>query len=130
MAIVHREPNQVKWVGVRPGHNGEQVVKWGDANNNLVVLYTVPADKLLLIFGYFISYHGSVAGYGYLDVYTAVPAIWKRLYGGAVNVGEDFSATRDYSIPIEVPATYTVRVQSTVLGCYIDAGIDGILIDV
>lgn len=44
-----REPNQVKWVGVRPGHNGTQIKAEAIAVNNTQVLYTVTAGKMLYL---------------------------------------------------------------------------------
>ena len=129
MATVHREPNRVKWIGVRPGHEGEQVIKYATATNAVVDIYEVPADKLLLIFGYFLNAYGGAAGEGMLDLYTAVPAFWKRLFWAGVHVNNDLAVSRNYTIPIEVPAGYFVSVESSIAACVIKAGFDGILID-
>ena len=130
MATVHREPNQVKWIGVRPGHNGEQILEHNQASNNTVIIYTVPADKLLLIFDYFISLYGAVNVQGTLALYTDVPALWKYLYDGAVRANNDISIAHNYGIiPVELPAGYSIRITSTAVAA-VTAGIHGILIDV
>ena len=43
------EPNQVKWQGIRPGNNGEQILVPID-EDDFATIYTVPADKLFLLF--------------------------------------------------------------------------------
>ena len=127
MATVHREPNQVKWVGVRPGHNGEQVLNLIDRAVN-ALLYTVPADKILLIFSWQIGIGTAAAGNARLQLETAVPAVYYEL-GNCLNGAGLTSANSQQAlwVPIEVPATYRIYL-TTNIACL--GGIHGILIDV
>ena len=129
MATVHREPNQVKWIGVRPGHNGEQIIKNALANNATVEIYEVPADKLLFIFGYFVSITAVVNVAGYLEIYTAVPALESTLYVAGARAGYSISVVHSFgNVPIEVAAGYFIKVRSSA-AAPVDAGFNGILID-
>ena len=44
-AMSFREPNEIRWIGVRPAHKGTQVIKDGTANNNTVIIHTVSTGK-------------------------------------------------------------------------------------
>ena len=126
MATVHREPNQVKWVGVRPGHNGEQVLIDIDFNANQL-LYTVAADKLLFIFSWQVTLAANAAGIATLELRTAVPAVYYHLAylrGALADIGP--SVSNSLWVPIEVPATYNnyLTTDQRVKG-----GVHGILID-
>ena len=126
MATVRREPNQVKWVGVRPGHNGEQVLIHINTNVN-TVLYTVPADKLLLIFSWQLVVAQAAAVSAQLELQTAVPAAYYQLaYNRNTATFFHPQSSQSLTIPIEVPATYRVNLiaNGTSLG-----GVQGILID-
>ena len=47
--MAFREPNEVLWRGVRPGHRGEQVAKYNSATNATVILHTVTTGKTLFL---------------------------------------------------------------------------------
>ena len=126
MATVHREPNQVKWVGVRPGHNGEQILI-DILTAVAVVLYTVPADKLLLIFNYSYSCQPNGANYAFVQLRNALDVVYYTL--GASNSAAGASSPvimANLWVPIEVPAGHDLyfNVVGTSRG-----GIHGILID-
>ena len=129
MATVHREPNRVKWIGVRPGHNGEQVLEHGEAIGATVVLYTVPATKILLLFGFTCGMSCSANGVGTLGIYTDVPVLHRYLFFSSVQANNAVAGCRDYSIPIEIPAGYSIRAISAAATLGVRAVIDGILID-
>ena len=127
MATVHREPNQVKWIGVRPGHNGEQVLINIDFNANQS-LYTVGAGKLLLIFSWQVTMAANTAGLASLELRTAVPAVYyclAYLRGALAHSGPSVSNT--LWVPIEVPATYEIYLTTNQ---QIEGGVHGILIAV
>jgi len=54
-AMKFREPNQVKWVGVRPAHKGTQILKQGRATTDDVTLYTTPTGKTFYLVHYNIT---------------------------------------------------------------------------
>ena len=130
MATEHREPNRVKWIGVRPGHEGEQILEHGTANNATVIIYTVPADKLLLLYGFSYNASGTAGGTGFLSIYTAVPAVHRHLVYGNFSANTVVAFGRDFVIPIEIPESYSVRVLSPAATMFVGISINGILIDV
>ena len=131
MATVFREPNQVKWIGVRPGHNGEQVLEGFIAGAiNFTAIYTVPANKMFMMTYAALSNTLNIGGNAYLCIYDDTPAIWRVLFGrlNIVNVpGRGCIAT--FNPPIELPEGYSVRVyQSALIGTI--GSVHGFVIDV
>ena len=127
MATVFREPNQVKWIGVRPGHKGEEIIKNIDLAASAIV-YTVPADKLLLLFDWSIGIIQNVNNGSRLQLRTAVPVVYAELFyvtSGINTAGQ--VASQSLNIPIEIPATYDIYVTCTAVT---RGYIHGILIDV
>ena len=129
MATVHREPNQVKWIGVRPGHNGDQVLENDTAINVLKTIYTVPADKLLFLFAYDIGVYSGAAATAYFYIYDDTPAIFKSLAVRPVTANTAVSSSQGLWVPIEIPEGYSLRLITSVAGCAIYVSIHGILID-
>jgi len=112
-----REPNQVKWRGVKPAHNGTQVLVAGDANNVENIFYTVPAGKIYYLHGFSLQCTPNITAGSYLAVYNTTPALWLRLayldgfLGTQVPI---FSSS--FSYPLEIPSLYTFRIKSNVAG--------------
>lgn len=132
MAVTkHREPNQAKWVGMRPGHNGEQVFEAGAVDNGTTILYTVPAGKVFCWCGW----NAVSAGNAYnvktfLEVYDAVPALSLSVqrFGSAVNSA--LALSRTYWPPVEIIAGYSIRIRSTLANISLYCGINGWVEDV
>ena len=127
MAVtVHREPNMVKWIGVRPGHNGEQILIDIDTAVSVIV-YTVPADKLLFLFDWSISTVANLNIHSRLQIRTAVPVVVANIAGASSYTGD--SGTNNAQalwVPIEIEAGYDIYLVATgVTRGYIH----GILID-
>lgn len=114
MAMMHfREPNQVKWVGVRPGHNGEQIIKQTNVANGTVVVYTVTVGKTLYL---------CTAELAYVAVGAARAELWVESGGGvylagllmlvgqAAVVGDPHIIT--FWPPLEVPSQYVIKLRS------------------
>ena len=129
MATIHREPKQVKWIGVRPGHNGAQVVADDSCAALLTSVYLVPADSLFLWYGFIVNSAFGAGGNAELYTYNAVPALLNTYVsqGGVANMG--IALTKSFDPPIELPAGYTIRINTTVGTISIHALIHGILID-
>jgi len=66
--MIHREPNQVKWVGTRPAHNGVQVSKNVLATNATTIIYTVSDNKTLFLCTASLGHYGIATGGTYLGV--------------------------------------------------------------
>ena len=113
MATVYREPNQVKWVGVRPGHNGEQILIDIDTAVSVIV-YTVPADKLLFLFDWSISTAPNLNIHSRLQIRTAVPVVVANIAGASSYTGD--SGTNNAQalwVPIEIKAGYDIYLFAT-----------------
>ena len=84
MATVHREPNQVKWVGVRPGHNGDQFIYSGEtAVVGYSAIVEVPADYMFfLTYAAIWSRNLAAANYS-LSIFDDTPAFLHYIIGGA-----------------------------------------------
>ena len=126
MATVFREPNQVKWIGVRPGHNGVEVFEefYGNA---AAEFYEVPLAKLLFLFDWHLGLTGAAGGDAFLEIRNAVDAHFRYIAscsGQAANPGTN--STQALWVPIEIPALFDFRV---ITGLTTTAYIHGILID-
>ena len=106
--MMFREPNQVKWMGSRPGHNGTQVLL-SDTVAAVVPtgFYTVPAGKTLFITSAFLNITNPVAVSYYLAIFNAVPALDQYLINTYYTAGQQIVPVQaNYWPPIEVEAGY------------------------
>jgi len=118
MALMEfREPNRVKWVGTRPGHDGTQVLEYGDAAGAIVIVYTVPAGKTLYLCDATMMYATLAAGDGWAEISTAVPVTVTYLFRDILIAGiAVFTKQATYWPPIEIPSGYLIRVRSSAAG--------------
>jgi len=131
MALMNfREPNQVKWVGVRPAHNGEQINIGNFVVNGAVTLYTVPAGKILLLIEISASKWTNYVGSIFVEARTAA-SVWIRSFcmmeiGNANDVA---MRAENFVPPFELYATehLDLHVTGTDLQGYCNG--TGILID-
>lgn len=63
-----REPNMVKWQGVRPGHNGTQVLVSGAVVGAQVLTYQVTLGKTLFLVSTSLQARFPVVGWSTLDL--------------------------------------------------------------
>ena len=117
-----REPNQVKWVGARPGHNGTQVLAGvRTAVLNWTILYTVPAGKTLFLTHTFLSSSNAISSTILMAVYDTTPVLWQYLLGNYSQTNTSTPPTiANYWPPIEIPTGYTVQIYQV-----IDCGLMG-----
>ena len=102
-----REPNEVNWQGVRPGHNGTQVVEYDHVVNGTDLVYTVTAGKILYLISWTHNIVNNSGGVGTSTAYIDDGInVWYMFdyYHGADNVPGG-KAGNQYP-PIEVPAGY------------------------
>jgi len=112
-----REPNQVKWVGVRPGHNGTQIIRSQGADNATVELYLVPVGQTFYLCSASLGYRLVVDGYVKLFINDLVPAQWFLCFEDVLlALSPAQTVTDSYWPPIEVPAGYTFYIQSAGAG--------------
>lgn len=123
MAIMqHRESNQVKWLGVKPAHNGTQITKSNTQTGaGTKTIYTVPADNTL-----FITYatlasreSANVAGDANISTTPIGEAGATRLIRHFYDLAGHQVSTATFNPSVEVAAGETVDVISS------HANIDG-----
>ena len=124
-----REGNRARWVGIRPGHNGEQVQGSGSKSNGYDTLYTVGAGKVLFVFNWWMTTYATGAGSGYIMVRDTVPAVVAVFCRHAYTAAGSLSTCSGRFVPWEVPEGYTVEVYSSAAVVSAYGGFDGILID-
>jgi len=130
MATAYAEHNQVKWTGTRPGIVGNQIIEYGMGDAAIDYIYTVPANKILLIFHteLYCEYSGGSAQ-GSFNLYDDTPALWKTIHiSFSISAAQVTNVVSDRYIPIELPAGYHVGLVGT---ANVDAygHVEGILID-
>jgi len=110
-----REPNQVKWQGVRPAHNGTQVLETDVVVSGTKILYTVAAGKILYLTHAYLGVGLITAiGIGYLWIRDSTPTNLYLL--GVVRSITDTPSGPSFPCywpPIEIPATYDIAVIAT-----------------
>jgi len=112
-----REPNQVRWQGVRPGHDGTQIQARNEADNATVLIYTVTALKTLYLCTAGLSTYTAVGGGSFLRIRTDGDVFWLDLlsfYQG-VNLSS-VNPVITFWPPLEVPAGYYIEVRSSSVG--------------
>ena len=113
-AMAFREPNQVKWVGTRPGHNGEQVAKLGSAEGGTTIIHTVTLGKTFFL-----------SALSYTSFSDATPITMGVLVRNGADVHQ-YSLIHElvalahtnafgmsYPVPVEIPAGYDICAHSS-----------------
>ena len=115
--MMFREPNQVKWQGSRPGHNGTQVLEGAIIGAiNFTILYTVPVGTRFFMTYAGLSNYLNIGGNRHLCIYDAGGVIWRVLFGSmnVVNVPSS-PVTATFNPPIELAAAFSIRVYQQAL---------------
>ena len=112
-AMAFREPNQVRWVGTRPGHNGTQVIAGGTATNTVTILWTVTAGKTLHITYFSLAMRsGAVTAECSISVRNGADVYQYSIVNIGTVASDHGELAAALSVPIEVPAGYDVYVAS------------------
>jgi len=116
MALMEfREPNHVKWQGVRPAHDGTQVLSEQYVINGTLPIYTVPVGQTFYLCTVGMACAIFAVGLGIVGVQTDVPAtIANLLYDNYVAGSHLPTKNVSFWPPIELPAGYSVFVFSGV----------------
>ena len=117
MALMEfREPNQVKWQGLRPGHNGTQVIEGEPiAALNWSTVYLVPAGVTFYMTFASLSCCGLIAANMYLAIWDAGPALWRTIFGLGHPVNTSvLGMSSNFWPPIELAPGYSVQVFQNV----------------
>ena len=114
MALMnYREANQVLWRGVRPAHNGTQIVKYIFACNNVTIIHTVSAGTTFHLCSFGLGVHTVAAGTINVAVRNAADVFQYYLAMAEIVAGVTtmpFQGT--FWPPLEIPAGYDLVVQS------------------
>jgi len=124
-----REPNQVKWCGVRPGHNGTFTsAELRTAAAAWSVVYTVPVNTRLYIFHSWMSaINAGLAGNARIRiVYGGVAHQLYIVEFEAIAGGRDFVDT-SYYFPLELEANDTFEIYVSNAGIAVWGGFNGFL---
>jgi len=112
-----REQNQVKWVGVRPGHNGTQVAAYAAMINGVGVVYTVGAGKTLFLAECFLCSTGNITGQCSLAWYDDLWAFQRYFCMCDTIAGVQIQKDHcNFCPPLEIPAGHIIAVASGALG--------------
>jgi len=121
-----REPNQVLWRGVRPGHNGTQVIAFKDATAGTLPLYTVGVGETLYLCTVGLGITTDVTGFCRVDLrddgdafIATLLTLFHFLNIGTIEVHET------YWPPMELLAGYYLEVVSGAAGLTARAHIFG-----
>jgi len=117
MSDMHfREPNQVKWQGSRPGHNGTQVLEsFTTVAIATTPFYTVPVGHTLFLTNVAVSSSINVSSVLWVNIHTDAPAFWRTLLVGETIINADRMAlVNQYWPPVEIPSGYIIYVHQTV----------------
>jgi len=124
--MAFREPNQVKWVGVRPAHRGTQIAADNQGMAGFIIVYTVSAGKTLYLTDWSWAIEATgVGGTGVLAVRDAGDVQLYTLAGGALTVASAISKACGLFFPIEIPADYDIFLWSSAATLNVRAFIHG-----
>ena len=112
--MTYREPNQVRWVGIRPGHRGTQII--GDVliENNTADILQITAGKKGYITLITLSIMHAAAGYVYLYWTDSLNAILGTLFTNrsAINT-KTTDLCINFSPPFEIGDNHKIRLRSS-----------------
>jgi len=112
-AMSYREDNKVLWRGVRPAHNGTQLIGYGTATNNTVDVLQVTAGKKGFITELNIAFSFTVAGTGYVYWTDSLNAVIESLYViSTVAMSLVMAIPVKYWPPLEIGSSDKIRIAS------------------
>ena len=119
MQLTWAEPNRARWVGIRPGHGGEQVaVSAAATDNQTTIVYTVPASERFFLTDWTLAMYAKASEWNYFYVRdesdVTLYHILRRYYTAA-SQGE---VAHTHFVPLEIPAGYDLVVENSGTGCY------------
>jgi len=121
-----REPNYALRVGIRPGHDGTQVVATETCDNSTVIVYTVTSGKVLYLCEGMLSIPSLVTGKAVLALRDTGDNFWRSLCRIRAAAATTVQANHvNFWPPLEVPSGYDIYITSTQPGLTILGEIHG-----
>jgi hypothetical protein len=109
MAMLHRETNRVKWVGVRPAHDGTQVTVDSFTSAGAAILYTVTAGKTLFLCHFTLECSsGAVVSGADFWVRNGADVIQYYLLRQRLAISRETIISPSFWPPIEIPAGWDI----------------------
>jgi len=121
-----REPNQVKWVGSRPGHNGTLSIKSTVAENEVDVFYTVGAGDTFYLVGWSCGIRNAAAAVANVAFFMGIGGVGTYYFLlDRVPVDDGSRLAGNFYPPMECPAGTTFSASSPALNVSVMASIWG-----
>lgn len=113
-----REENRARWIGVRPGHEGSQILLAASKANGSQTIYTVPAGKIFMLCHAGLLALPVATGNAQLRIYDDAAVLTAYLLSSeTLGGGTEHSATHDsYWPPIELSEGWYITVYSNAAG--------------
>jgi hypothetical protein len=125
-AMSYREPNEVRWVGVRPAHKGTQVAFNNTANNSTIPLHDVPSGKTFFLAGFTCNVNkGTGGGNGYLTVRDVSNVAQYHLVQVPMFSAGHATYCMSFVPPFEIPSGWDITIISDTAGLGVSAFIYG-----
>ena len=123
-----QERNRVKWVGIRLGLEGQNHYVAFQTSANVVV-YTVPADQVFLLYNWHFGVRRNLSVNPTLRIRNDAAVIKAIISSCSSNVGmPGTNDTANLLLPMEIPAAWDFHVNSGGVQC--SGYLHGVLIDV
>jgi len=123
------EHNKINWVGVRPGHYGEQILKSIFTENSEDTLYTVPSGSTFFLTGYSFTVRAGAAGTFKIIIYNDTPAVEAHLKYSYIAGNDIVSGENALYHPIELLEDWKINISSGIANLELQACIWGFLVD-
>jgi len=124
--MTFREPNQVRWVGVRPAHRGTQIIKsQQDIGTAGVILHTVSDDVCFYLTQWSFSWYTAALGNARFLVRNAADVIQYYISYGAVHANYNGRVTGNFWPPLEISEKWDLWIECTGAGNFVSVEIHG-----
>lgn len=124
--MAFREPNQVLWRGIRPGHNGTQIIKDDTVTGTVKTIYTVSSNVTFYLTSWTFSIDiATIGDEGRLYIQTGAAAHFVNICRIQSQVVSSGFLSGNFWPPLEVPMEYTIKIYTPDAGCTLYAMIHG-----
>lgn len=128
--MIYRIADRTKWVGTRPGYNGTQIFVSANALGATVILYTVPAGKVFLLFNYSRHLRDTVAGsLASFSIRNGAGLLQYMLNQEMSVIGPSSYFGSSFQFPMELTEAWYIQIDSNAATCHIRGNIHGIEMD-